>query len=350
MSRRRRKLPSHLDGGTELPVGVQAPTIIGPTRISSRESATPTLLSPSFAASINVTKKGRGRPKKGQLRQPSFTPAKKQRPAKKLTKHVYANMDASFEKAAEYILQNVSGSMSKKELYAHCGREYDVNPDTLKTRLYRNNYTSVTKTGHAHLRLLGDAEDALVALWRIGARTGLPHTKYQVISAAKAAAADLQTHLPVAMQSHNLQKWNADSDMRNWFDNMMKRESKSSAGALKLKPPRGISSGRKACATEGAISAFKNNIVDQLLKDEDHKGIRLSDVGNWDEWHCDRMAMLLRGSVMGETGDMSYQVTDGEKDQHISALTLFVGGWIAPMMFIFSAEGAPQRNWSKGAC
>jgi hypothetical protein len=54
---------------------------------------------------------------------------------------------------------------------------------------------------------------------------------------------------------------------------MMKRESKSSAGALKLKPSRGISSGRKACATEGAISAFKNNIVDQLLKDEDHKGI-----------------------------------------------------------------------------
>jgi hypothetical protein len=87
--------------------------------------------------------------------------------------------------------------------------------------------------------------------------------------------------------------------MRNWFDNMMKRESKSSAGALKLKPPRGISSGRKACATEGAISAFKNNTVDQLLKDEDHKGIRLSDVGNWDEWHCDRMAMLLRGSVTG---------------------------------------------------
>jgi hypothetical protein len=46
-----------------------------------------------------------------------------------------------------------------------------------------------------------------VALWRIGARTDLPHTKYQVISAAKAAAAALQTQLPVEMQSHTLQKW-----------------------------------------------------------------------------------------------------------------------------------------------
>jgi hypothetical protein len=176
------------------------------------------------------------------------------------------------------------------------------------------------------LRLLGDAEDTLVALWRIGARTGLPHTKYQVISAAKAAAAALQNELPLEMQPPSsrdlaaLQKWNGDSDMRHWSDNMMKRESKSSAGALKLKPPRGIS------ASKNNIVLIKNNIVDQILKDEDHKGIRLSDVGNWDAWHCDRMAMLLRGSVMGETGDMSYQVTDGEKHQHISALTLFVGG------------------------
>jgi hypothetical protein len=161
-------------------------------------------------------------------------------------------------------------------------------------------------------------------------------------------AAALKVELPLDQQSKALQEWDENSEMRGWYRGMMKREKKSSAGALTLKKANPLSSSRKACATEGTITSFKTKIIDPLLSDCAHEGMGLFDVGNWDEWHCDRMAMLLRGKVMGEAGNQTYQVTDGEKDVHISALTMFIGTWIAPMMFIFSADGDVNRNWIAG--
>jgi hypothetical protein len=233
-------------------------------------------------------------------------------------------------------------------MYAHCAREFDVNPETLKTRYRRCPSQDAAKNGHARQRLLGDAEDLLVALWRLGCRTGLPPARFQVIDQAALVAAALKEQLPLDQQSKALQAWDESSEMRSWFNHMIKREGRSTAGALILKKPNPLSSSRKACATEGTITPFKNNIIDPLLADGTHAGMGICDVGNWDEWHCDRMAVLLRGKVMGEAGNQAYQVTDGEKDVHISALTLFIGTWIAPMVFIFSADGDANRNWLAG--
>ena len=130
------------------------------------------------------------------------------------------------------------------------------------------------------------------------------------------------------------------SCMKGWFRRFLERNNELHCEdngidipKLKLrKKPEQLSHQRARSMTPESVLGYQNRCIAPVL--ENHPNLTLAHVGGWDEWMLEVNKAIHGGRVVTPPGTL-YTKVPAERDEHMTCLSGYVGGWATPVLLVF---------------